>query len=490
MKSTNKRSIGRFNLNISPKVLGLVRHGECRTPLTSQSSFSGKASGSAAARCASVALAACLMGYPAKDALADEPAYFVPQLLGAQYTFIGQWQRSVRSPYASPLSLYPRGDHARSHTFGAYFGMPIAERLAAYVDVEMFRGEGVSNSTGLGGLTNGDVIRGGGGTLGRSAYVARAFLTYDIPLSDTTAEVKRKLDQLPGEQHADRVSFKFGLVAANDDFDQSRYANTTRTQFMNWSLFNSPAWDFAADTRGYTVGGVVTYASGPWTWRYGIYQMPTQANGPSLEGHIGRANEQNIQLSWQPSPDGISVWLLAFDNKARMGIYGDALAFSRAAHALPDIQADDQGGRHKYGLAGGADIPLLDQGDTGLFARASWNDGKTESFAFTEADRSGSIGGQLSGVHWHRPDDRVAIAFALNGLAPGHRVYLAAGGSGFTLGDGGLNYRPEQIEEAYYDLAVSRFASITADLQLIHNPGYNHDRGPARFFGLRAHLEY
>ncbi|WP_143525814.1 carbohydrate porin [Rhodanobacter sp. C05] len=424
------------------------------------------------------------------DALADDTNYLVPQLLGAQYTFITQIQNSLHSPYAGPLSLNPRGDHARSHTFGVYFGVPLTSRLSAYVDVEMFRGQGISHSTGLAGLTNGDVIRGGGSTLGRGAYVARAFLTYDIPLGDKTTEVKRKMDQLPGAQADDRLSFKLGLMAVNDDFDQSRYGNSTRTQFMNWSLFNSPAWDFAADTRGYTVGGLATYVTGPWTWRYGIYQMPTKANGPNLEGPIGKANGQNAQVTWQHDPKSASVWLLVFQNKARMGIYDDALLRAEETGTVPNIRADDQNGRYKYGAAAGIDVPLADDGDTGLFGRVAWNDGKTESFVFTEADRSASIGVQVAGSEWERPKDRIAIAFAVNGLSPEHRDYLAAGGSGFTLGDGRLNYSTEQIGEAYYDLAVTSFAFVTADIQLIHNPGYNRDRGPARVVGLRVHLEY
>ena len=146
-------------------------------------------------RCA--AIVAMLSFYGVATANADDAPYFVPQLLGAQYTFIGQWQRPLHAPYSGPLSLYPNGDHARSHTFGAYVGVPLTSRLALYVDMEMFRGEGISRSTGLGGLTNGDVIRGGGASLGRSAYVARAFFTYDIPLGDETTQVKRKMDQLP-----------------------------------------------------------------------------------------------------------------------------------------------------------------------------------------------------------------------------------------------------------------------------------------------------
>ncbi|TCV93384.1 carbohydrate-selective porin (OprB family) [Luteibacter rhizovicinus] len=426
----------------------------------------------------------------ATHAMADDTSYLVPQLLGAQYTFIEQWQNSLHAPYSGGLSLKPGGDQARSHTFGIYFGVPLANHLAFYLDTEMFRGQGVSNATGLAGLTNGDVIRGGGGTLSRSAYIARAFLTYDIPLGGKTTPQARKTDQLPGDLADDRLSFKLGLIAVNDDFDQSRYANSTRTQFMNWSLFNSPAWDFAADTRGYTVGGVATFATGPWTWRYGIYQMPTEANGDKLEGPIHRANGQNAQVTWQRDPDGASVWLMLYRNRARMGIYDDALRDARLAHTVPDIHADDREGRHKFGAAMGADLPLADHGDTGLFARAAWNDGKTESFVFTEADRSASVGAQLSGAHWHRADDRLGAAWAVNGLSPGHRAYLAAGGSGFTLGDGALNYGTEQIFEAYYNAAITSFAFVTADFQLIHNPGYNRDRGPARFLGLRVHLQY
>lgn len=431
-----------------------------------------------------IVLSTCSAG-----ATADDVKYLMPQLIGAQYTFIDQRQDSLHSPYEGSLSLRAQANQARSHTFGLYFGLPITPRWAAYLDVEMFRGGGVSHSTGLAGLTNGDVVRGGGGALGRSAYVARAFLTYDIPLGTKTTTFTRKMDQLPGQQPDRRLSFKAGLLAVNDDFDQSRYAGSTRTQFLNWALLNNTAWDFAADTRGYTVGGVVTYAAGPWTWRYGVYQMPYRANGQRLDA-IARARELDAQATWQPSPDGPALWLLLYSNTARMGIYRDALARARQTGTLPDIRMDDHGGRHKYGVALGADLPLADHGDTGLFGRLGWNDGKTESFAFTEADRSFSIGGQLAGVHWHRPDDRVALALAVNGLSPDHRAYLAAGGTGFNLGDGRLNYRTEQILEAYYDLAIAGHAWVTADLQLIHNPGYNQDRGPARFVGIRMHLEY
>jgi hypothetical protein len=111
---------------------------------------------------------------------ADDAPLFVPQWLGAQYTFVDQNQSRVHSPYSGPLSLNPNGSTARSHTFGAYFGIQLPERLQFYLDVEMFKGEGVSGATGLAGLTNGDIIRSGVASLGKRPYIARTYLRWTV----------------------------------------------------------------------------------------------------------------------------------------------------------------------------------------------------------------------------------------------------------------------------------------------------------------------
>lgn len=420
----------------------------------------------------------------------DAPREFVPQLLGAQYTFVDQHQYALRSPYAGPLSLLPQGDTERSHTFGAYFGVPLPEHLQFYFDLEMFKGEGVSGATGLGGLTNGDVIRSGSGQLGKRAYVARRFLRWTLPLGDETQAVERAQDQLPGTEAARRFDIKLGKMAVSDDFDKNRYANSTRTQFMNWSLWDDTAWDFAADTRGYTNGVVIAYVSPHWNLRYGVYQMPTMANGQTLEWPLSRARGEQAQLTVRDKPDGWALRLLVYRNIARMGVYRDALAIAEANGTAPDIRADDRDGRRKYGYAVNAELPLADDGDTGLFARAGWNDGKIESFVFTEVDRDLSVGAQISGAHWRRPRDRLGIAVDINGLSRDHRDYLAAGGSGFVLGDGALDYGREEIAEIYYALQPIAHVTLGPDFQFIRDPGYNNDRGPARFIGIRAHLEY
>jgi len=425
------------------------------------------------------------------------PESKLPALLGAQYTFIVQHQTSLHSPYAGALSLDPTGDTQPTHTLGVYFGWAPLHWAQAYLDVEKFMGDGVSHATGLGGLTNGDVVREGASGLKKEFYIARSYLRLVLPLGSEVTAVARAQDQIPDSEASTHLEFKFGRLAVNDDFDRNRYAGSARTQFMNWSLWQNTAWDYAANTRGYTDGAVLGFVTAAWSLRYGVYRMPVLANGQTLESSLSVARGENVELTMSPWASGTVLRLLAYRNRAGMGDYLAALRLAAVAGTTPDIVADDRPGRHKWGLGINAEQPLADEGETGLFARLGWNDGKTESFAFTEVDQHLSVGGQLALGRWHRPQDRVAVAIVAEGLSAPHREYLAAGGSGFLLGDGRLNYAPEQIVEAYYrwqlDESLGRFPwrlQLSPDVQYVRNPGFNHDRGPVGFWSLRLHLEY
>ncbi|MFI4869262.1 MAG: carbohydrate porin [Steroidobacterales bacterium] len=420
-----------------------------------------------------------------------------PMLLGAQYTFILQNQSALRSPYAGPLSLDPNGDTQPTHTIGIYLGWAPISWGQLYLDVEKFMGAGVSNATGLGGVTNGDVVREGASGLRKQFYIARSYARFMLPLGDSLTAVDRGQDQIPGPEAATRLELKIGRMALPDDFDQNRYANSPRTAFMNWSLWADTAWDYAANTRGYTDGFVIGYISPDWSLKYGAYLMPVRANNQTLESSFSRAHGQNLELTLSPWRSGTIVRLLAWLNTARMGDYREALAIAAAAGTLPNIAADDREGRHKHGFGLNAEQPLSDNGDTGLFLRWGWNDGKTETFAFTEVDAVESFGAQLAGSHWGHSDDRLAMALVSESLSGPHRDYLAAGGSGFLLDDGRLNYGHEQLLEAYYRIQYTwpqqpgpvRW-QLSPDFQYVLNPGYNRDRGPVRFWALRLHLEY
>jgi hypothetical protein len=441
--------------------------------------------------------AATLMAAPA---MAAEPAPDNPwpMLVGAQYTYILQHQDALHAAYSGPLSLRPEGDTQPTHTLGAYLGWAPVNWGQLYFDTEKFMGAGVSGATGLGGLTNGDVVREGASDLPKTFYVARLLARFILPLGPEVAAVERAQDQIPGTEATTRLELKIGRMAANDDFDRNRYAASARTQFMNWSLWANTAWDYAANTRGYTDGILIGYISPGWSLRYGIYRMPEHANGQELVGSLGKARGENLELTVSPPwAPGTVVRALVYRNTASMGIYDQALALAAASGTPPSIAADNQPGRHKTGLGLNMEQPLADAGETGVFARLGWNDGSTESFAFTEVDNQISAGGQVSGAHWNRAGDRVALALVSQGLSAPHREYLAAGGSGFLLGDGRLHYGREGILEIYYRLqlldAIGRTPlklQLSPDFQFIQNPGYNRDRGPARFWGIRLHLEY
>ena len=89
---------------------------------------------------------------------------------------------------------------------------------------------------------------------------------------------------------------------------------------------------------------------------------------------------------------------------------------------------------------------------------------------------------------WGRHDDVLGVAIAQSDLSGAHKAYLAAGGLGLSLGDGRLNYGPEQIAEVYYAYQLSRAAALSLDYQFIQNPGYNRNRGPVSLVAARLHL--
>jgi carbohydrate-selective porin OprB len=288
-----------------------------------------------------------------------------------------------------------------------------------------------------------------------------------------------------------RLEITAGELAVTDLLDLNRYANSTRSQFENWGLFQNTAWDYAADTRGYSWGVAVAWIEPRWALRASSFQMPTFANGNVLDGDLARARGDAVELTLQPAAGaGPVVRVLSYLNHARMGSYAEAIAIAQGTGQPPDIVADDRPGRIRYGFGLNLEQPLADSGATGAFARLGWSDGRNESFAFTEVDRHVSAGVQVSGSHWRRAADIVAVAFVDHGLSPLHREYLALGGHGFLLGDGRLNYGHERIVEAYYRLQLGPFVQLSPDLQQIWNPGYNRDRGPATVLGLRVNMRY
>jgi hypothetical protein len=254
-------------------------------------------------------------------------------------------------------------------------------------------------------------------------------------------------------------------------------------------LFNNGAWDYAADTRGYTNGIAVAWINPTISLRVGSFQMPTFANGNQFDNDIANARGDNVELTFDVAHDAV-IRVLGYLNHARMGDYDLATAIGLATHTTPNIVATDSPGTTKFGGAINGELPLGDDGETGIFARLGWNDGRHESFVFTEVDRLLSAGGQVSGRRWHRTDDALGIAGVIDGISAPHRNYLAAGGNGFLLGDGALSYGHESIVEGYYRFAIGQYVAISPDVIFVANPGYNRARGPATVLTARLNAHW
>ena len=414
----------------------------------------------------------------------------VPYLLGGQSTVVWQYHSTFHSPYQGTNSLHRQAEDAVSDTYTLYTGVRLLPWFDVYINPEMIRGGGLSDAVGLAGFTNGEVIR--NPDIGGDPYLARFFLRATLPLGDETEPVETGLYQIAGRRPTRRVTVWFGILDTNGIFDTNRYAGNARTQFLNWALITDPAYDFDADTRGYTRGIAAEWAIPDIAVRAGAFQMPKVANGLDLDGDLLHSHGTQIEAEvhrelWPQRPSVLRAFFYA--NQARMGNYRASIALAHQQGGVPDITATRQRGALKYGFGLNLEQPLTPDGETGLFARLGWNDGATESFAFTEAERSASIGTQIAGDPWRRPGDRVGIAFVANELGNAHADYLGDGGLGFVLGDGRLNRRPEIITETYYALQLLSWFAISVDYQFIDNPGYNRDRGPVSVVSLRGHIE-
>ena len=263
-------------------------------------------------------------------------------------------------------------------------------------------------------------------------------------------------------------------------------------QLMNWTVDNNGAWDYAADTRGYTVGGMVEYDDRNWTFRYGLFAMPVIANGIDMDWAFSRAHGHNgeieLRRSLIPNRKGVTR-ILFYANRAHMGIYREAVdAYLTGADPTPMITAHEHYGALKYGFGYNAEQELT--ANLRMFGRFGWNEGQHESFAYTEVDQTIEAGADYAGTLWHRPQDKIALAVVSNAIKRDHQNYLKLGGLGFLLGDGGLTYGRENIVESYYTLHAWRGLFYSLDVQQISNPGYNRDRGPAWVGSVRAHVDF
>ena len=414
-------------------------------------------------------------------------------LVGAQATASGIAVPAFPSPYHDPsLSFGPGPTAGWSLVVSLLLGARLWEGATAVVVPEYANGRGAPNVSGVAGYPDGNIIR--VSKVGTAPYVARAFLHQDIALGPTEKGEEQEPEArfapagplaLRRERPSSRVEITAGKFATNDFFDLADSSSDPRHRFLNWALMQQGAWDYAADTRGYTWGVEAALETPGYAVRAAGALMPTTANGPVYDGNLGNSGSLMVEgeVRWRARLGRGSASLLGYWNRAHMGSYAEALAAALPGTA-PEVDSVARQGAVKHGVG-----MLVQQeiGPVGGYLRAGWNDGRTETFCFTEIDRSLSAGAVVDGTSWGREGDSAGLAVAASGLSASHAAYLAAGGKGFQLGDGGLSYAWEIVPEAFYAFEVSRLLVVTADVQAIWDPGMNAARGPVFLAGLRLH---
>ena len=408
--------------------------------------------------------------------------------LKVQSTYVWQAKPALNSPYAGPHSLVSERETSYSLTATAALGLRLSKSTELYFDPEVAQGVPLSGLQGLGAFTNGEMARSSGAN--PTLYRARFFVRHVINHSGETEEVESSMNQLAGSVAKRRWVLTAGNLSILDIFDANGYAHDPRAQFMNWTLMTHGAYDYAADARGYSWGLAAEYYAEDWTVRFGRFIQPKDPNLLKLDARISAhyGDQVEFERRYTISADRSGVLrLLGFRNRAVMSRYADAVALAASTGTAPDINLVRNREQIKYGA--GINIEQQLSKGFGVFGRAMWADGKTETYAFTEIDRSASAGSSLNGNSWGRSDDVVGIAFAQNWISSEHRNVLARGGLTFFLGDGSLRYRSEKVFEIYYVLTPKNGVKVTFDAQRITNPGYNADRGSASFFSVRLHVE-
>jgi high affinity Mn2+ porin len=432
----------------------------------------------------------------AAGARADSPSDAAPATtwnatdwynLHGQTTFVYQYHPGFTAPFSGAHSLNPGGMGRETFDATLFAGIRPFQGVEFYVNPELDQGFGLSNTLGVAGFPSGEAYKVGR----RQPYyeTQRAFGRFTIGLSGEEEKLDDGPNQIAGTRQKNNIVITAGKLSATDIFDTNRYAHDPRGDFLNWSIIDSGAYDYAANAWGYTYGGAIEWNQNWWTLRVGAFALSKVPNEVDLDSSFNQFElvtelEERHTLFDHPG----KVKLLFFNNRGRMANYNDAVRLAQQTGTTPDVSLV----RH-YSSRPGAGINAEQEftDDLGGFLRASLNDGHKETYEFTEINRSLVLGLALAGKRWNRPDDTLGLAGVINDISKDARNYLAAGGLGILIGDGALPKAGfEKILELYYKAAIVDGFNASVDFQHIENPAYNAVRGPVEVIGFRLHAEF
>jgi high affinity Mn2+ porin len=421
----------------------------------------------------------------ATSAPAEAP---VPFSLHGQYTATVQYHPAFDSPYAGANSLDPGNSGRETNDITLFGALRLWTHAALYVNPEIDQGFGLSDTYGVAGFPSGEAYKVGA----RRPYfrLPRVYFRQGVALDDgAPVAVPDAANQMSDALPENALVITVGKFSVVDIFDTNRYAHDPRADFLNWSVIDAGAFDYPADAWAFTYGAVAEWSRAQWTLRGGLFALSKIPNGREIDGQFsqfGTIVELERRHRWGEHDGKLKA--LVYMDRGRMGSYDDAVDLAVRDGAAPST-ALVRRYSNKPGIALNLEQELAS--DLGAFARASANDGRRETYEFTDVNKSLGAGLQLTGQRWSRADDAVGLAIAVNAVSTAARRYFAAGGLGPIIGDGRLpDYGLEHVLETYYALHLAEGLALSADYQLIVHPAYNVDRGPVQVFGLRFHAEF
>jgi high affinity Mn2+ porin len=402
----------------------------------------------------------------------------------AQNTDIIQGQPGFGSPYQGPNSLTPDDTLRETVSLDFYFGAHIWPGGELYFNPEFYQGYGFKNTHGIANFPNNEAFK-LGSTHG-NVIIPHLFYRQTFGLGGEQEQISSDSLHLATKEDISRFTITIGKMSVGDLFDDNAYTHDQRTQFLGWTFVDSGAFDFTADSYGYTNGIVLDFNQKNWALRWGGFMVPRKSNIISMDKDFTKAWQDVLELDERYSIGDHpgTVRLLGWLTSSHAGSYYDTVN-------NPSLEEDiTQTAKYRfaYGFALSADQEITR--DLGVFTRLSWRDGHSEEWAFTDMDQSVALGAQLKGTAWNRPDDIVGLGDTVGELSRGHATYVNNGGLGPLIGDGHLSYAPENVTETYYDAQIINHVHLAGDFQLVDNPAYNSDRGPVFVFSARLHVEF
>ncbi len=185
-----------------------------------------------------------------------------------------------------------------SFTATLFLGLKTWKGGFLYADPEVPGGSGFSHVTGLADFSQ-QADRSKVGSQTPTFNQARLYFQKVFSLSGEKEKIDDDQNQVGTQLDVSRLTLTAGKFSLNDFFDNNAYAHDARTQFINLALVDNLAWDYAADTHGYTLGVLAELNQKAWAFRLCEALVSTAANGPDYDWNLSQARADNAEFEWR-----------------------------------------------------------------------------------------------------------------------------------------------------------------------------------------------